>query len=306
MGALRKHMPMTFATYAVGMMALSGVPLFFSGFWSKDAILHTAHNWPVSAGPFYLGLFGAFLTAFYMTRQVCYVFFGPSRSKHQPEASPGSHAHSGAPHESPPVMTIPLLVLAVCAIVVGFIGTPAWPWFEKYFAGKTPGFSAHRLFEAGVPGLMLLSALIVFAGIGLGVWLYWRKPIRSAQQLDAVELVNPVLFGALKQKLWVDELYEATVIRLNAWSAWFCDILDRWVWGGAVQVVSLLALGLSWLDHFIDEYLVNLGFDQGCGQVRRGAAVTSSLQDGQVQNYLRVIGVALTVLVLLLTWGYSR
>ncbi|HVY71292.1 MAG TPA: NADH-quinone oxidoreductase subunit L, partial [Verrucomicrobiae bacterium] len=78
MGGLRKYMPVTFAAYAVGMMALAGVPLFFSGFWSKDEILHQAAHW-TSKGPFLLGAFGALLTAFYMTRQMCYVFFGEYR-----------------------------------------------------------------------------------------------------------------------------------------------------------------------------------------------------------------------------------
>src|SRR5206468_12939556 len=64
MGGLRKYMPVTFATYAIGMLALSGFPLLFSGFWSKDAILHAAHNWKGSQLPFYLGLCGAFLTAY--------------------------------------------------------------------------------------------------------------------------------------------------------------------------------------------------------------------------------------------------
>ncbi|MCZ7639875.1 MAG: proton-conducting transporter membrane subunit [Verrucomicrobia bacterium] len=64
MGGLRRLMPVTFATYAVGMMALAGVPVFFAGFWSKDAILHAAHGWPVSQGPYYLVVLGALLTAF--------------------------------------------------------------------------------------------------------------------------------------------------------------------------------------------------------------------------------------------------
>src|SRR6266446_380867 len=81
MGGLRKYMPVTFATYAVGMMALAGVPLFFSGFWSKDEILHHAMNWQASRWPFYFGIAGAFLTAFYMTRQVWYVFFRARRSR---------------------------------------------------------------------------------------------------------------------------------------------------------------------------------------------------------------------------------
>ena len=75
MGGLRRFMPVTFAAYTAGMLALCGFPLF-AGFWSKDAILDAAHGWSVSRGPFYLGAAGALLTAFYMTRQMYYVFFG--------------------------------------------------------------------------------------------------------------------------------------------------------------------------------------------------------------------------------------
>ena len=85
-------MPLTFVTYAVGMLALCGFPIFFSGFWTKDGILEAAQHWSVAKGPFYLLVFGALLTAFYMTRQVCYVFFGYWRG------------HETA-HESPRVMT---------------------------------------------------------------------------------------------------------------------------------------------------------------------------------------------------------
>ena len=79
MGGLKKLMPVTFITYAVGMMALSGVPLVSPAFGARTAILHAAHEWDISRGPFYLGVFGALLTAFYMTRQVCYVFYGKNR-----------------------------------------------------------------------------------------------------------------------------------------------------------------------------------------------------------------------------------
>src|SRR5438046_4927684 len=116
MGGLRKVMPVTFATYAVGMMALCGVPILFSGFWSKDEILHAAWLWQPSKWPFALGVGGAFLTAFYMTRQVCHVFFGSHRSR-APEsaeqsspsnaANPPSQDGGYEPHESPAVMTIP-------------------------------------------------------------------------------------------------------------------------------------------------------------------------------------------------------
>ena len=94
MGGLRVDMPLTFATYAIGMLALCGFPLFFSGFWSKDGILEAAHIRRDPKGPFYLLVFGALLTAFYMTRQVSYVFFGYWRG-HQPRARKPAR-HDGA------------------------------------------------------------------------------------------------------------------------------------------------------------------------------------------------------------------
>jgi NADH-quinone oxidoreductase subunit L len=113
----------------------------------------------------------------------------------------------------------------------------------------------------------------------------------------------PDVFALLRNKFYVDELYEASVVWFNARWAWVCDWLDTWIWNGAVQLVSYLLLGLSWLNRFFDEYVINLGFDQGCGRISRGGKLMSSFQNGRVQNYLRVIGVALTVLVLILIWG---
>ena len=76
MGGLRRLMPVTFLTYAIGMMALSGVPLFFAGAWTKEEILHATAHWPASHLPHYLMMAGVILTALYMTRQMIYVFFG--------------------------------------------------------------------------------------------------------------------------------------------------------------------------------------------------------------------------------------
>ncbi len=315
MGGLRKFMPVTFATYAVGMLALCGVPLLFSGFWSKDEILHAAHGWPASHGPFYLGAVGALLTAFYMTRQVCYVFLGSyrgtvrgsaavtSHGAHPAGSRPATHAGGREPHESPLVMTGPLTILAFFAVVLGFVGTPAWPWFQSYLGGEKLEFDFAKLTEGGVLSLMLLSALIVFAGIGLGWWLYGRQPAASAEEPDPLDRIRPDIFGLLRGKFYVDELYEATVIYFNAWWAGVCDFFDRWVWGGAVRAVSYLALGLAWIDRALDEYVVNLGFDKICLGLRRDGGWMSLVQNGQVQRYLSLIGLALTVLVLLLIWG---
>jgi NADH-quinone oxidoreductase subunit L len=314
MGGLRKYMPVTFATYAVGMMALSGVPLLFSGFWSKDEILHWAHGWSISQIPFYLGLAGALLTAFYMTRQVALVFFGSNRSRrgneadhaHSTSINPPPHVGGYEPHESPAVMTVPLVILAVCAIVLGFFGTPAWPWFQDFLEGHHAEIDFSKLTEGGVLSLMLLSAVIVFTGIALGWWFYGRKPIEKADAPDVLERLPADLYKAFQNKYWIDELYEVTVIRFNAWWARVCDFLDEWVWGGVVLLVSYAIIGLSWVNRAFDEIVINLGFDQGCERVTLGGKLMSRLQDGHVQNYLRIIGIALVALVLFLIWGGGK
>src|SRR5437879_5000228 len=210
MGGLGKHMPVTFATYAIGMMALSGFPLLFSGFWSKDEILHAAWLWQPSKAPFILGIAGAFLTAFYMTRQVCYVFFGASRAG-VPRAS--GHGQTGgvpdiAPHESPRVMTVPLVILAAFSIFLGFIGTPWLPWFQNYLG------AAHELAAGrGVLILMLISTLLVIAGLGAGGLIYGVLQPDTAEKNDVLESLYPTVFGVLRDKFYVDELYEATVVR---------------------------------------------------------------------------------------------
>jgi NADH-quinone oxidoreductase subunit L len=322
MGGLRKLMPFTFATYAVGMLALSGFPLIFSGFWSKDEILHAAHGWSTPA-PFYLGCFAALLTAFYMTRQVCYVFLGQSRAGVSPAAEAGAaHApqinmsmaalpsdggQAGGmphlPHESPPVMIVPLLVLAACSMLLGFIGTPAWPWFQGFLSGESTTSSLGKLFEPQVLGLMAVSSIVVFSGLGLGWRLYGRPPMRRADQPDPLERFQPDIFAMLRRKYFMDEIYEGSVIRFNAWGARACDWLDFWVWNGVVQAVSVLVVGFAWLNRSLDEYMVNHGFDEGCRRLTKGGALMSRLQGGRVQTYLRFIGVALTVLVLFLIWG---
>ena len=123
MGGLRRLMPITFMTYAIGMMALSGVPLLFAGAWTKEEVLHATAHWPKSQVPYYLMLAGVVLTALYMTRQMIYVFYNKRRG-------------AEAAHESPPVMTRPLIVLALCTIGLSAVLTSAWPWLHSYLSGE--------------------------------------------------------------------------------------------------------------------------------------------------------------------------
>jgi NADH-quinone oxidoreductase subunit L len=267
----------------------------------------------VSHGPFLLGVVGALLTAFYMTRQVYYVFLGNCRlARSEPSISPEqAAAHSGKPHansaqhphESAREMTVPLGILAACSILLGILGTPAWPWFQEFVEGGRAAFEPARLVAGGTFKVMALSTVVVFAGLGLGWWLYGRQPLGGPEQADSLERLYPNVFTLLRRKYYVDEAYEWAVVGFNAWWGKACDWLDRTVWSGCVQLVSLVVLGLAWVDRFFDEYAVNFSFDELCRRLTGGGRLFSKLQDGRVQNYLRFIGVGLVVLVLCLLWG---
>jgi NADH-quinone oxidoreductase subunit L len=289
MGGLKADMPLTFLTYAIGMLALCGFPLLFSGFWSKDGILEAAQHWSVAKTPFYMLVFGALLTAFYMTRQVAYVFFG--------------HWRGGKPaHESPSVMIAPLGILAFFAIVLGFIGTPAWPWFRAFLNGKAAEFDWHVLIESGLLILMCASALVVFLGIGLAWWLYGDRSPKPAAS-DSLETFAPTAWGWLSHKFYVDEFYGVTVIAFYAWWGRVSDWLDRRVWGGAVAGVAWAFSLAARMNRFLDTNVVDGGFDKGCEELTVGGGLLSRVQTGRVQTYLRILALAVVALAAILIWS---
>jgi NADH-quinone oxidoreductase subunit L len=289
MGGLKSDMPLTFLTYAIGMLALCGFPLLFSGFWSKDGILDAAQHWSVTKAPFYMLVFGALLTAFYMTRQIAYVFFG--------------HWRGGKPaHESPAVMTAPLGILAFFAVALGAIGTPAWPWFRAFLNGKAAEFDWHALMEPGLLTLMSVSTVVVLLGIILAWRLYGdRSPKPTAP--DRLDKASPVAWGWLSNKFYVDEFYGATVIAFYDWWARVSDWLDRRVWGGVVAgVAGTFSLGAR-LNRFLDNNIVDGGFDKGCEELTVGGGLLSRVQTGRVQTYLRILALAVVALAAILIWS---
>jgi NADH-quinone oxidoreductase subunit L len=240
-----------------------------------------------------------------MTRQVYYVFFGKPREVQIPGNLHHSVSAAAAisPHESAAVITTPLVILAAFSMLLGLIGTPAWPWFTSFLDGEQAKFDRGGFFENGVLAVMLSSTITLCLGLGLGWWLYGRKPIESPEGQDALERLRPKIFNVLRNGFFVDKLYEATIIRFNSWCAHLCDWLDRWIWSGAVQLVTYMVLGLSHLDRSVDAVIVNPGFDQGCQNVTRGGQILSRLQNGRTQSYLRIVGIAFAALVLFLIWG---
>jgi NADH-quinone oxidoreductase subunit L len=200
-------------------------------------------------------------------------------------------------------MTIPLVILALGAIGLGFINTPFWPWFHEYLTGHS---RAGQGMTTGTLGLMIVSSLIVGAGLGLGWVLYGRISGRDLKTTDPLERIQPRIFRWLRDRLYWDECYERTVIAWTFAIARGCAWLERNIWENTVTAISTLAVGLSWISRLLDDYIINLGFDQGCQKVRQAALRFSSAQTGQVQHYLRSLAVALAVLILLLAWGGWR
>jgi len=281
MGGLRRLMPITFSTYAIGMMALSGVPFFFSGGWTKEEILHATSNWPRSHLPHYLMLIGVILTALYMTRQIIYVFFGNRRtaSEHAPE--------------SPSVMTLPLIVLAVCAIFFSLVLTPAWPWLESYLTGHPARFDPHLLIQP----MIIVSLALVGAGVAIGIWIY-----RRAGETDPIQHAQPALFRFLENKMWIDEIYDRTVIALSKILARLSDWMDRHVWDGLVRGVGAVGQFLARLTTGADERVINAGVDEGTIGAQGFGRVMSRWHSGQIQTYLGAVALGMLALVLLYAW----
>jgi len=200
---------------------------------------------------------------------------------------------------------MPLVVLAAFAIFLGAIGTPAWPWFDSFLKGQSATLNAAGFLENGILPVMLTSSMIVFIGLGLGWWFYGRKPIAGPEP-DALEHLQPKIFNLLRHKFYVDEFYSVTFVRWNGWLSQVSDWFDRWIWNGAVWTVANLVVGLSWLARSADTYVVNPGFDEGCGTVTAGGKLLARLQNGRTQSYLRLVGVAFAVVVVFLIWSGMR
>jgi NADH-quinone oxidoreductase subunit L len=289
MGGLRRFMPVTFVTYAIGMMALSGVPLFFSGGWTKEEILHATAHWPKSPLPYYLTLAGVILTALYMTRQIIFVFFGNSRSA------------SERAHESARVMTIPLIALALCAIFFSVVLTPAWPWLYGDLTGEPVQFEISRLIQP----MFFVSLLLVGTGIGLGVWMYGKAGAQHGErraEIDPLEYAQPALFRFLANKMWIDELYAHTVIAFSWMAARVSDWMDRYFWDGLVRGFGAIGQVFGILTTSIDERGINAGVDQTTVGARGFGRLMSIAHSGQIQIYLGVVAIGMLALLLLYAW----
>ncbi len=231
MGGLRRHLPRTFLCFAAGWVAITGVPLT-SGFFSKDEILYKAFL--SNPALWALGVAGAALTALYMTRLMALTFFSPSRMSHDTE----HHIH-----EVPPSMLWPLVILAVLSLTGGLIGMPAsWfghspfeSWLAPVFEGPE---SVAAVADHGEHGpemlLMAISSLVAIAGIGLG-WFFWVT--RPDLPRAIAQRAGPV-YELVRDKFYVDELYELIILRPFYFTARMKARFDETVVDGAVNMVG--------------------------------------------------------------------
>ncbi len=191
MGGLRKKLPVTFATMVVAWLAISGIPIF-SGFWSKDEILAVTYDqggWYVALWA--IGIVTAALTAFYMSRLMFLTFWGEPRSDVEP-------------HESPSVMTLPLVGLAVLSAVGGLINTPWLPSLEHFLEPAFENVEQAHLPEAATQ--WVLAAISVAAGL-FGILVAWRRYLRRPLPDEA-----GARWDLLEHGYRVDDLYGATVV----------------------------------------------------------------------------------------------
>jgi len=249
MGALRRHMPVTAWTFLIAALANAGIfPL--AGFWSKDEILYGA----IAGGHvavWILGAGGAFLTAFYMLRCYYVVFEGRSRV----DAQAAHHLH-----ESPLVMTAPLVILAAFSAIVGFVGFP--PEHGAYHRFVEPVFAAakgavpHAAPVGEVP-MAVLSLAIAVAGVLVATRFYVWRPESPARMVERY----PKAYQVLLDKYYVDEVYEALFVEpIRSGSVWLWRKFDDLVIDGSVNGVATV--------------------------VRVGSLVLRRVQTGYVMNYV--------------------
>lgn len=265
MGGLSKKMKITCITFVIGALSLAGIPPL-SGFWSKDEILLQAFN----SGYliiFTLGILGAFLTAFYMFRLIFLTFFGAPRREF-------------SPHESPPVMTGPLIVLSLFALFLGFLGSPIFNNSLQAFIHQ--GVAVHQEVNLFV---LILSSLVALSGIVLA-WAMYYKRVISPQFFI---LHFPFIYKVLKNKYYIDEFYYLVLVNPFFRFAALLSRFDLRVVDGLVNLVGFVTVKLSQLHQLFDQYIVD-GLVNLIGLVtKRSGESLRFLQTGLVQNYMLVV-----------------
>jgi NADH-quinone oxidoreductase subunit L len=294
MGGLKQWMPITFATFFVSVLAIAGFPPF-AGFFSKDEILWLAasnHHW----GIWFFALCGAGMTAFYMFRQLFMTFYGECRADHH------TREHL---HESPSVMTMPLVVLAAGAVLAGFIGLPAVlggsqfaHWLEPVIHAHAEGHGSHAMEW----GLMALSVGVASCGAFTAYLMYRRESLSPG---IFAGLAGGFFYRLFDRKWYFDEIYQVVFVNGCLLLANILSAFDKYVIDGMVNGAAALTRFFSWLNGLFDQYIID-------GIVNAVANITfwvgnkaRRVQTGNINGYLYgiLIAVALAIIVKIRYWS---
>ena len=268
MGGVRKYMPITWITFLLGNLALIGTP-FFSGFYSKDAIIEAVHasTLPGAGFAYFAVLAGVFITAFYSFRLYWIVFHGQERYDQNPDAHHGHahddhhHGHDAKPHESPWVVTLPLVLLAIPSVVIGAIALMPM-LFGDFFNGvifvdgsKHPAMAElaqaiHGWVPMALHGFSAPPFWLALAGVVVSYVFYMVKPEIPAAIMAFSKKIG--LYQVLEGKYGVDWVYENIFARgARAFGTVFWRVGDQALIDGAVvngswKVVGKIASVVRW------------------------------------------------------------
>ncbi|MDT7042263.1 NADH-quinone oxidoreductase subunit L [Candidatus Nitronereus thalassa] len=285
MGGLSKRIPITYKVFLIGTLAIAGIPPL-AGFWSKDEIM--AHAFVNHHYVLYLfAAVGAFLTSFYMFRLTYLTFYGPSR------VDPEVDHHI---HESPPVMTVPLMVLAGLSVIGGFMGVPPeHGWLHGFLSSVATPIAAvpHEVSFGTLAGLMAVAISIGLGGWGLAHYMYSVSPGMADEWAERFSGA----YRTFLNKYWVDELYDSVIVepckRLGQIWDWFDqNIIDRFI-RGIGHGADASGAGITWTEkHVIYAGLNVIGYAN-----HLAAWSWRKLQTGLVNHYAAVIVIGLFILV---------
>jgi NADH-quinone oxidoreductase subunit L len=296
MGGLKQHMPYTFWTFFISVLAIAGTP-FTAGFFSKDEILWLAFSSHHGNKLLWLlAVAGAGMTAFYMFRQLFMVFFGKCRADHHTQ----EHLH-----ESPKVMTLPLVVLAIGAAVAGYIGLPGVfggsqfaHWLEPVVGAHVEEHPQHAL----ELGLMAISISVAAFGFFIAYLMYFRGALAPER---FSEIAGGFFYRLFDRNYYLDEIYQAIFVNGTLLLARIGALFDQYVIDGIVDGSASLTRFTSWLNGLFDNYIIdgivnavaNLTFWTG-NKFRR-------VQTGNINGYLYgiLIALVLAIIVKLRYWS---
>jgi NADH-quinone oxidoreductase subunit L len=309
MGGLRTRIPITFWTMSAGVFAIAGFP-GFSGFFSKDEILYQAFISPSPVGKlvWFIGIVTALLTSFYMFRLWFKTFFGPERfdehalasSPHddhgapvhasksstltlEAEPEPPHPAHAHGIHESPLVMTVPLMLLAVLSVIGGIVGIPAaFGGHNEFEHFLDPVFATgHEAAAQPASTAVALSAVAItvfLLGLYMAYTFYYRKPGTAAALAERF----PGAYSLLDHKYWVDEMY------------------------GVAFVTGTLGFSRIVLGGIVDKGLVQ-GTGSGLAAITRGlSAIVRRIQSGNIRSYAGWLALGAAAAIALVLFGHHH